>query len=293
MDFLSNSHYKMSFLSNLDEKTLSNSADIQLYKLEDYLKDILRPVAPYRTSFNFILFVTQGEVEQFLENEIVKVRKNSFLFIKQGAITATMELSDNLKGYFLAYENTILSEQDLPIHKASIFHMTPFQNLDEPSFDTLKKLLEILEQELWLNEFAINDISIALLHTVLLKMLSKDTHKTKKLTTRALDISLGFRDLLFKHHLEEKHVSFYAAKLSITENYLNKCIKSVSQKTPKQWINQVDVNYGKALLHSSKSIAEIAFELNFQTASHFTQLFKKITGLTPKAYRSEFVNHNE
>ena len=47
-------------------------------------------------------------------------------------------------------------------------------------------------------------------------------------------------------------------------------------------------NYSKALLQSSRDIAEIAYQLNFHTASHFTQLFKKITGITPKEYRIQF-----
>lgn len=104
-----------------------------------------------------------------------------------------------------------------------------------------------------------------------------------------MELSLQFRDLLFKHHITEKRVVFYANKLSVTENYLNKCIKSVTRKSPKQWINEIDINYGKALLYSTRDIAEIAYELNFQTASHFTQLFKKITGITPKEYRTLFL----
>ena len=50
----------------------------------------------------------------------------------------------------------------------------------------------------------------------------------------------------------------------------------------------MDINYSKALLQSSRDIAEIAYQLNFHTASHFTQLFKKITGITPKEYRIQF-----
>ena len=39
----------------------------------------------------------------------------------------------------------------------------------------------------------------------------------------------------------------------------------------------------KHLLYSTRDIAEIAYELNFQTASHFTPAFlKRITGITPK-----------
>jgi AraC-like DNA-binding protein len=63
----------------------------------------------------------------------------------------------------------------------------------------------------------------------------------------------------------------------------------VTQKSPKQWINEMDINHSKVLLQSSKDIAEIAFQLNFHTAFHFTQLFKKITGITPKEYRSKFL----
>ena len=44
-----------------------------------------------------------------------------------------------------------------------------------------------------------------------------------------MELSLQFRDLLFKHHITEKRVVFYANKLSVTENYLNKCIKSVAE----------------------------------------------------------------
>jgi len=285
MEVFSNIQYKKLFLPNLSEKILNNNAVIQLYNLEEFLKDIIMPVAPYRTKFNFILFVTQGCIKQHLENEIIEVRQRGFLFIKQGAITATVELSDDIQGYFLAYESSVLSEQDLPIHKASIFYMTPHQVTDHLSFDIFLKLLLVLQQELWLNNMEVNDVCITVLHAVLIKMLSTDPNEQYKANTRPLEISLQFRDLLFKFHIDQKHVLFYAEKLAVTENYLNKCVKQVTQKTPKQWINEVDINYAKSLLHSCKSISEVAFELNFQTASHFTQLFKKVTGMTPREYK--------
>ena len=35
-----------------------------------------------------------------------------------------------------------------------------------------------------------------------------------------------------------------------------------------------------------KSVGEIAYELGFKYPQHFTRLFKKLTGLTPKEYRT-------
>lgn len=288
METLSNFQYKKLFLPNITEKILSNNADIQLYRLEDYLKGILMPVVPYRTTFNFVLFITNGHIKQYLENQEYNVEKGNVIFIKQGTITATIELSDDAEGFFLAYENNIVSEQELPKHKTSIFFMPPFLNLDNLTYETIKQLLTIMEQELWLNKLNLNEIIITMLHLILVKILSTDTNSHHKSATRPMELSLQFRDILFKYHRDEKRVTFYADKLSVTENYLNKCVKNITQKSPKQWINEMDINYSKALLQSSKDIAEIAYQLNFHTASHFTQLFKKITGITPKEYRIQF-----
>lgn len=290
MEMISNSQYKELFLAHLSTQVLGNNEDIQLYRLEYYLKDILMPVIPYRTTFNFIMFVTKGSMKQYLENKEYEVNENEIIFIKQGTITATVEMSDDIEGFFLAYENHILSELELPKYKSSIFLMSPYLSLDAVTFQTIHQLLVLMEQEIFLNSLEINEIIIAMLHVVLLKLLNIDYKKIPSTTTRPMELSLQFKDLLFKHHIEEKKVTFYADKLFVTENYLNKCVKDITQKKPKQWINETDINYSKALLHSSKRISEIAFELNFQTASHFTQLFKKVAGITPKEYREQIWN---
>ncbi|AZB30131.1 MULTISPECIES: helix-turn-helix domain-containing protein [Chryseobacterium] len=289
MEILSNFQYKKLFLPNITEKILANNADIQLYRLEDYLKGILMPVIPYRTTFNFIIFVTNGHLKQYLENKEYAAEKGGVIFIKQGTITATLELSDDIEGFFLAYENNILSEQELPKHSTSIFFMNPFLKQDALTYETITQLLSIMEQELWLNNLNVNDVTITMLHLILIKMLNSDSNSHHRSVTRAMEVSLQFRDLLFKYHINEKRVAFFADKLSVTESYLNKCVKNVTKKSPKQWINEIDINYSKALLQSSKDIAEIAYELNFHTASHFAQLFKRITGITPTAYRNQFL----
>lgn len=288
MEFLSNFQYKKLFLPNITDKILANNADIQLYRLENYLKGILIPVIPYRTTFNFIIFVTKGYIRQHLENKEYQVQQGEIIFIKQGSITATLELSDDIEGFFLAYENNILSEQEMPKHKTSIFFISPFLSLDHLAYGTITQLLPVMEQELLLNNLNINDIVICMLHLILVKILYINSGSSQTSATRPMEVSLQFRDLLFKYHLEEKKAAFYAHKMSVTENYLNKCVKNVTLKSVKHWINEIDINYSKALLQSSKDIAEIAYELNFHTASHFSQLFKKIVGITPKEYRTQF-----
>nr|WP_255555161.1 helix-turn-helix domain-containing protein [Flavobacterium sp. NKUCC04_CG] len=86
--------------------------------------------------------------------------------------------------------------------------------------------------------------------------------------------------------MEHQPVAFYADLLAVSENYLNKCVKRVMGMSTKQWINEIFIRRSQILLQdATKDIAEIAYALNFHSASYFTRFFKKITGITPTAYR--------
>jgi hypothetical protein len=128
-----------------------------------------------------MIFVTNGRIKQYLDTTEYVAEKGEVIFIKQGTITATIELSDDIEGFFLAYENSILSEQELPKHKTSIFFMTPFLHLDNLTYTTITQLLVILEQELLLNNLDVNDVTVTMLHLILVKMLSSDSGSHHKM----------------------------------------------------------------------------------------------------------------
>jgi hypothetical protein len=80
MEVLSSFQYKKQFLPNITEKILENNADIQLYRIEDYLKGILMPVIPYRTTFNFMIFATNGRIKQYLDTTEYVAEKGGNLY---------------------------------------------------------------------------------------------------------------------------------------------------------------------------------------------------------------------
>ena len=56
-----------------------------------------------------------------------------------------------------------------------------------------------------------------------------------------------------------------------------------------QWIKHERVNEAKQLLiQDSRPIIDIAFQTGFKNQSHFTQVFKAITGKTPREYRRDY-----
>ncbi|MCJ7932418.1 MAG: helix-turn-helix domain-containing protein [Chryseobacterium sp.] len=98
----------------------------------------------------------------------------------------------------------------------------------------------------------------------------------------------AFQKLLEIHFKEEKELSFYSDKLSITNNTLSKAVKKEFSKTPSQLMNERIILESKKLLHLTyRSVKEIASELGFTDEFYFSRYFKKSVGCSPKNYREK------
>ncbi|WP_121966518.1 AraC family transcriptional regulator [Myroides sp. N17-2] len=284
IEILNNYQYKKLFLPHLDDSYLKNDNKIQVYRLEDYLRGILMPVIPYRTTFNFLILLTNGDMTQYLDSGAYTLSKNEIINVKNGNITATLSLSDDIKGYFVVYENDVITDISLGANDLKFFTMNPYVKLNEVNASWVSRILDLLEEET-LSEQRDIEICVTLLETVLMKVIRVDMEK-KTPMSRQLDIAFRFRELVQKFHIDHKNVLFYANLLHISENYLNKCVKEATNKPPKQWINEISILHSQILLQDkSRDIAGIAFELKYNSPSYFTRLFKKVTGYSPSDYR--------
>ncbi|MBV7530736.1 AraC family transcriptional regulator [Chitinophaga sp. sic0106] len=281
----SNFEYKRQFLPGISRQVLLNDAQLQVYRIEQYLRDIVIPVLPYRTSFNFLIFVTKGHIVQQLETDSHRLAANSLLLIRQGAITATLEISKDAAGFFVVFENEVVENLALHGQLFNFFFVSPFVQVPPQAVKWLSSLIILLEEELALKNSSL-DVAIGLFRPMLQKiMVAAGEQRPKR--SRTLELALHFRELVQQHHLQQKQVAFYAAELNISENYLNKTVKQATGKPPKQWINEVNILHSQILLlDSSRDISSVAFELNFQSPNYFARLFKQVTGETPTQYRN-------
>ena len=113
-----------------------------------------------------------------------------------------------------------------------------------------------------------------------------ELRKKKKLPHKE-DIFKQFLKLVETHHYKERDISFYAEKLCLTPKYLSSIIRDVSGELAGNWIDNYVIIEAKALLISSNlTIQEICYKLNFSTPSSFTRFFKRITGMSPRKFRT-------
>jgi AraC-like DNA-binding protein len=104
---------------------------------------------------------------------------------------------------------------------------------------------------------------------------------------RRKEIVKMFIGLIMKHYKESREVAYYAKRLNITPKYLSIVSQDVNGQTAKRIIDEYIVTEIKLRMKTTtKSIQEIAEELNFPDQSFLSKYFKKQTGISPRKYRN-------
>lgn len=103
---------------------------------------------------------------------------------------------------------------------------------------------------------------------------------------RSLSIYKQFIESIKSAKNPQKMIADYANELKITPIHLNRICQNISQQTATQVVNDFFVGEAQKLLrHTSLSISEVAYQLNFEDAAYFSRLFKKHVGVSPKEFR--------
>jgi AraC-like DNA-binding protein len=118
----------------------------------------------------------------------------------------------------------------------------------------------------------------------------------RQFITREIDnkgILEKFEELLIEYYKTDNPINFgvptvaYCAdKLHLSSNYFGDLIKKETGKAAHEHIQDKVILLAKERISDlNKSISEVAYELGFKHAPHFTRLFKQKVGLTPNEYR--------
>lgn len=88
-------------------------------------------------------------------------------------------------------------------------------------------------------------------------------------------------------HLHENIGLIELAELTnLTPQYFSAAFKIETGMSPHQFITERRVERARVLLHDKcRSITEVGFNLAFSSQSHFTSVFRRITGITPARFR--------
>ena len=82
-------------------------------------------------------------------------------------------------------------------------------------------------------------------------------------------------------------VAYFAEKAGLSPSYFSDLIRKETGTSPKEFISLFMIEEAKRrLVGTNEDISEIAYRLGFEYPAHFTRMFKRQVGVTPKEYRT-------
>ena len=119
------------------------------------------------------------------------------------------------------------------------------------------------------------------------RMYSNRPYTLKNTKNRKEEICRELVQLVIENYTHERRAQFYADKLGISLQHLSTTVKVVTGKNVLDIIAHVVIVDAKAKLKSTNmTIQEIAYSLNFPSASFFGKYFKRHMGMSPLEYRN-------
>jgi len=83
-------------------------------------------------------------------------------------------------------------------------------------------------------------------------------------------------------------VNLVASSVHLSTPAFCRYFKKETRMTFTDFVNQYRITQAKTLLLKNMSVSEACFEVGFDSLSHFTKLFKKLTGENPSAFRKRY-----
>ena len=100
------------------------------------------------------------------------------------------------------------------------------------------------------------------------------------------------RAYIQEHQTEELSLNQVAKAVNMSSYYFCKMFKKVCGINFTDYVARVRIEKSKnLLLNPNLRVSEIAFEVGFQSLTHFNRVFKKILGQSPTEYRAQLLTH--
>lgn len=254
------------------------------------------PNEPRRMGCKLFALCTQGKAQYSVDTVEYTVYANDMMIISEGQITDDVMLSRDFNGMGIIVSDDFFNEIVKDVHELSTLFLftraNPVCHLTQQECDNIVDYFRMLKQKTDDLKHHFRRETVRSLLTTMIYDLSNIIFRMQNTVdrrqTRGEAIFTQFLQLVELNFRHERRVSWYAKQLCISPKYLSEIIKQVSRRTPNDWIdNFVTLEIRVLLRNSTKSIKEIAQELNFPNQSFFGKFFKEHVGLSPSQYRNK------
>lgn len=258
--------------------------------------DLQKPIGPIKTQYFRISLTRAGSAHFDIGLEKYATERNSILFGIPGQLFSLHHFSHDFLAYYVLFTEKFIPEVLLKYNRKQHFPFLSYSGLQcfllhDETANEIEQLIFKMDQEIKAKRPDCSEMIRLYVQQILLlanrcygSMLLSSSNRPHPQHALYYD----FLKSVSQHYLSVRKVSAYAEMLHVSADHLNRAIKACCDKTAHELIDEMLIMEAKAyLLHTSLTIAEIAYKLDFSDPSHFTRFFKKYCKTTPADFRSQ------
>lgn len=253
-------------------------------------------VAPWRADHLQIVVVLKGALELIADDGSLRVEEGEGLLVQPAVLRAFAHAPEGVQLRVLAMTTSFLGDLPWKPMQESLWRLTlerqgpivlPAREVDRVA-EPMQRLAQRIEhlgahprgRELVQNTFM----------EVLLEFSASDYCPEQQIVLnngRKDELVARFVELAREQHVRRRRLAYYSDRLAVTSKHLSETVKDITGRTAVQVLDDLLVSRSKQLLHaSSRSISEVAYDLAFGDPAVFSKFFKRMTGLSPRAFRA-------
>jgi AraC-like DNA-binding protein len=254
-------------------------------------KDMLQDT--HRHNFYFVLALKKGKGNHVIDFTPYKVTDNSIFLMRPGQVHQ-LELKAECTGYLMEFNLEFYHLNDRgtsqALRKATTTNACA---ASASSFDKLHSILDYIYLEYKEAKEGYHEVIRAQLDIFFIEFLRNKQQSQPSPANKSpyeQERLEEFLQLVETHVSSKKQVSDYADMLNLSGYQLSAITKSILGKTPSELINDhIILESKRHLLATSDQVNQIAWHLGYEDPSYFIRFFKKHTGHSPDAFRSNSI----
>lgn len=268
----------------MQEIGIKNKLDDHMLIKVSKMKPVIKPTKPHKhEGYHELIFLSKGSGFHQIDEDKIDVHPPTGFYLRPGQVHC-WGFSKIPEGYVILFKEEALVDfwptKNGLINIPALF----FLEKNQPLFDLVAQFYHQYKTGETI------EILSAFLNLLVLKILSLGNDQPASLPAELSDF-YAFKSLVEENFLQVKRVAQYAEMLNFSTYRLNAICRSVANKNASEIIKErVLMEAKNQITHTTLSLAEVAYRLNFTDPSNFIKFFKARTTLTPSEYRKKAMN---
>lgn len=248
-----------------------------------------------RPRFHHLIVVTRGTLTLSVDFTPHVARAGEWLWIRPGQVNEWGDLAA-AQGILVLFEDAAVDRRTAGLAEVDDRHAPALVCPPPADASFLRRcaslLLDAFEQRGELPA-AVSTAALGHVLATLLVRLGHVVRAAQPAGGSADEAFRRFRDAVEQDFARTRRVEDYAARLGWSPRTLTRATAEAAGVSAKRFVDdRVVLEARRLLVHTDRSVAQIAADLGFSSPTNFTKFFRKATGQPPAAFRTAFLERH-